>query len=128
MDIRLNEIFHAAHSSLAAGGNPQGEDPAGIDRAAGARDQPLAFEFGDVFGIGRGENIEGRRVLDLARQLRRRGEAEHRMDAGLGLELTSDFREDLGQVGRGADGNGRPGLVLMARDQNPGDDERGAAS
>ena len=70
----------------------------GIDRA-GARDQqPFAIELVDVEGIGRGEDIEWRRVFDLLCELGSGGETEDRVDAGFRFEDRPQGSEGFRQI------------------------------
>jgi hypothetical protein len=57
-----------------------------------------------MFGIGRGEDVEGRAVIDLLRELRRGGVAKDHVDAFLGFEYRSNLSENISKVSGGRDG------------------------
>ncbi len=54
-------------------------------------------------GVGGQENVEGRGILDLLRQLRGGGEAEGGMNASLGFEFRPGGLEHRGEIGRRRD-------------------------
>ena len=83
-------------------GRPDDELTARVDGAAIGKDETIFDELVDVLDVGGEEDIEGRAVFDLLRQLRGGAQAGDDVDFVLTFEGAAEIRQNVGEVcGRG---------------------------